>query len=638
MNLRNNLITIITLVIFLSFVGQNERVIVDAKENNKNKEIEIENGVTLDQFSYDEAVKEKVYVETNIDSDEDGEKDRVYVEIERPKESEEGMQVPIIYNVSSYNGGLVYPDYHDVDESLYDGKPAAAPTIGEHYPSYFVPRGYAVVTANNIGTEGSDGCPSTGGENEILAAKSVIDWLNGEAEAYTEDGKKVTADWSTGNVGMIGKSYDATIANGLAAMGVEGLKTIVPIAGISNWYDYYRSNGAVIAPGGYQGDDADRLARGVLTRENPKVCDQLMDEIEENQDRITGNYNEFWDERNYLKDVNQINASVFIVHGLNDVNVQRTQSTQFWEKLKEHDIPRKMLFHQGGHDYPVETKGEDMLTELNKWFGYWLYDIDNDIMNEPKVEIEHPDNTWEKLDDWPRKEAENKTFYLNNNKNDKDIGLSLEKSSNEESEEFTDDSSIEAKDLIENPFEVSKNRLAYVTPKLTESMNLSGVPELSIKASIDQDKANLSALLVDYGPEENTIVTRGWIDPRNKDSIAESVNLEPNKPYTFSWDMEANEYNFEKGHQIGLVIISSDNEFTKRPDSGTEINIYPGQSEILLPLSGEFPGEASIKYEPKDEKSSSTNNISVYVVLFILTIILIVSIIIYLRKKNNTNR
>src|SRR5699024_8851320 len=108
------------------------------------------------------------------------------------------------------------------------------------------------------------------------------------------------ADWTTGKVGMVGKSYDGTLANGLAATGVEGLETIVPIGAISNWYDYYRANGAVIAPGGYQGDGLDLLAKGVLTRENPEMCAELMDQLEDDQDRETGDYSKFWDERNYL--------------------------------------------------------------------------------------------------------------------------------------------------------------------------------------------------------------------------------------------------------------------------------------------------------------------------------------------------
>ena len=45
---------------------------------------------------------------------------------------------------------------------------------------------------------------------------------------------------------MIGKSYDGTLSNGVAATGVEGLKTIVPISAISAWYNYSRDNGIVV--------------------------------------------------------------------------------------------------------------------------------------------------------------------------------------------------------------------------------------------------------------------------------------------------------------------------------------------------------------------------------------------------------
>src|SRR5699024_3197070 len=154
-----------------------------------------------------------------------------------------------------------YPDYHNVDKELYDGIPYNLP---DYYEDYFVPRGYAVVIADGLGAAGSTGCPTVGGEHEINAAKSVVDWLNDRTTAYNEDGNEVKADWTTGKVGMVGKSYDGTLANGLAATGVEGLETIVPIGAISNWYDYYRANGAVIAPGGYQGDGLDLLAKGVL--------------------------------------------------------------------------------------------------------------------------------------------------------------------------------------------------------------------------------------------------------------------------------------------------------------------------------------------------------------------------------------
>lgn len=595
-------------------------------------------GIIEDTFSYDDAIKEEVHIQTGVDSDKDGKEDSIYVEIERPKETNEDVQVPVIYNVSPYNGGLPYPEYHDVDQELYGGFPAPAPTIGEHYAPYFVPKGYAVVTVNSIGSEGSDGCPSTGGEDEIQAAKSVIDWLNGRAVAFDEDGDKVDADWSTGNVGMIGKSYDGTLANGVATTGVDGLKTIVPIAGISNWYDYYRSNGAVIAPGGYQGDDADRLARGVLTRENPEVCEPLMDEIEIQQDRVTGDYNEFWDERNYLKNVDKIEASVFLIHGLQDVNVQPSQSTNLWELLKKHDIPRKMWLHQGEHVDPVDVRGDEWMTALNKWFAYWLYDIDNDVMDTPIVDLEHPDHTWEQLDEWPRTDANDKTLYLASDNGENDTTLSIEENQSSENnqETFTDDATIEVEDLIKNPMEKSENRLAYLSPVLSESMHLSGVPELSIKAGFDEPTANLSAVLVDYSSEENKVVTRGWIDPKNKDSLSESINLDTDETYTFTWDMEAYEHEFEKGHQIGLVIISSDNEYTKRPDPGTEITIYPEESKIILPLTGDFKEEASQSDNAQTSNTDKSTKRTLSVVVFgFIAIIAVFSWILYRIKRQN---
>src|SRR5690625_2610870 len=317
--------------------------------------IQVKNGMTQSAFSYEQAIVEEVYVETMIDSDEDGKNDRIYVEVIRPQETAEGYKVPVIYNMSPYNGGLDYPEYFDVDEELYGGAPTY--TKEGHYDKYFVERGYAVVNANSIGSKGSDGCPTTGDKYEILAAKAVVDWLNHRAQAFNSKGEQVIANWTTGSVGMIGLSYEGTIANGVATTGVDGLKTIVPIGSISNWYDYYRANGAVVAPGGYQGDDADRLARGILTRNNSEICQECITQLTFDQDRKTGNYNDFWRSRNYLNHVENIKASVFVVHGLNNMNVKRKQFAKWWEQLTYYDIPRNLWLHQGGHIDPKITGG-----------------------------------------------------------------------------------------------------------------------------------------------------------------------------------------------------------------------------------------------------------------------------------------
>lgn len=58
-----------------------------------------EDGILEDTFSYEDAIKEEIYVDTGIDSDDDGESDRVYVEITRPKEADGDMQIPVIYKI-----------------------------------------------------------------------------------------------------------------------------------------------------------------------------------------------------------------------------------------------------------------------------------------------------------------------------------------------------------------------------------------------------------------------------------------------------------------------------------------------------------------------------------------------------------
>ena len=147
-----------------------------------------------------------------------------------------------------------------------------------------MPRGYAVVLGESIGTFNSDGCPTVGDRVETLGTKAVIDWLNGRTR-FDAVGNEVEADWTTGAVGMTGVSYNGTLPNQVATTGVEGLETIIPVSAISSWYDYYRANGLVVAPhletqgvgeNGYLGEDTDaRLLHrrqphgGPLRRDDP---------------------------------------------------------------------------------------------------------------------------------------------------------------------------------------------------------------------------------------------------------------------------------------------------------------------------------------------------------------------------------
>nr|WP_082236010.1 Xaa-Pro dipeptidyl-peptidase [Halobacillus massiliensis] len=588
-------------------IGVTTHISADEKKaiSDEVQEIEVKDGKTQPVFSYDEAIKEKVFIETSIDSDGDGKLDRVHADIIRPKETEEGLKVPVIYEMSPYRAGLNPIDFHDVDVPLHpaDHRKASSsnkmrltenqetntagpsePSFPGYYDDYFVPRGYAVVLAESLGSGLSNGCATSGGENETLGTKAVIDWLNGRAKAYDSDGNIVEASWSTGSTGMIGISYNGTLPNAAAATGVDGLETIVPIAAISSWYDYYRANGAVVAPGGYQGEDTDVLAKAVTTRENSEMCDKTLQEIELLQDRETGDYNNFWDERNYVKDAQNVKASVFAVHGLNDWNVKMQHLSQWWEALGQGNVDRKLWLHQYGHGNPYSIRNEEWLNTLNRWFDHELYNINNGIMDEPMVDIQREDGSWKTYDSWPDKNAKDISLYFQ-----KDGALQVKpmKGKNKSGNSFIDSPLRKASELAANPETEHENRLAFQTEELMMPARLSGTPEMSIRASIDKPAANLTALLVDYAPDGSfEIVTRGWLDPQNRHSVSKSHRLTPGKEYKFNWGMQPDDYIFEKQHRIGVVVMGSDYNYTIRPEAGTKITVDPVRSKLVLPIVG----------------------------------------------------
>jgi X-Pro dipeptidyl-peptidase len=187
-------------------------------------------------YSYAKAIRQSVWVDT-------GRHVRVAADIIRPRELDTTAKIPVIMEASPYNGCCGRGN--QFQKKAYDaaGNPITFPLF---YDNYFVPRGYAVVLVDLAGTNRSQGCVDVGGPSDVRSATSVIDWLNGRASAYTSpDGStRASAYWSDGSVGMIGKSWDGTIAEGVAATGIAGLKTIVPISAISDWYDYFWANGA----------------------------------------------------------------------------------------------------------------------------------------------------------------------------------------------------------------------------------------------------------------------------------------------------------------------------------------------------------------------------------------------------------
>lgn len=553
----------------------------------------------------DEWIREDLWVETSFDTDGDGKPDRMHVDVTRPAQTNDGLQLPVIYETSPYYAGTAGNDpelfwnvKHEIGEVPAPPKHVEVvrrgqrPVISNSQVRTWVPRGYIVVHSSSPGTGLSDGSPTVGGDNESLAPMAVIEWLAGKENGYKDrtGDEKVHAFWSTGNVGMTGTSYNGTLPLAAATTGVDALKAIIPVAPNTSYYHYYRSNGLVRSPGGYLGEDIDVLYEFIHSGDESKRAygnKTIRDEImREQMDRASGDYNAFWAGRDYLNDMAPMKAALLMSHGFNDWNVMPEHSYRIYNKAREMGLPVQIYYHQGGHGGPPP------ISMMNKWFTRYLFEIENGVEQDPKAWIVREGD--DRLSptpyaDYPHPQAE-------------DVVLHLTKGGNSQGGLITDKGSRKKEMLVDNVtfageylarVKSSPHRLLYTTPILSEGLHISGTASITLSLSSSVPAANLSVWLVslpwndqDEATIYDNIITRGWADPQNHESIYTSQPLEPGVFYDLTFELQPDDQIIPAGQQIGLMIFSSDQEFTLHPKPGTELKIDLKGSSLTLPIVG----------------------------------------------------
>jgi X-Pro dipeptidyl-peptidase len=488
--------------------------------------------------------------------------------------------------------------------------------VSNSHVSTWVPRGFAVVHSDAPGTGLSQGCPTVGDAPEQLAPKAVIDWLNGRAKGYQTlaGAEEVRAAWSTGKVGMTGTSYNGTIPLAAAVTGVEGLEAIIPVAPNTSYYHYYRSHGLVRHPGGWLGEDIDFLYDFVNSG-NPAGrarCNELYrdGEFVRGRDRESGDYNEFWRSRDLLTKIRNVRAAVLMAHAFNDWNVVPEHSVRIYEALKGR-VPLQAYFHQGGHG------GAPPLEMMNRWFTRYLYGVENGVERLPKAWIVRentaapPPPAGERgrgrgrgqippptaYPDYPHPDAQQVTLHPATG-GGRVGNLSLDRQRNPGRETLVDNVEFGGPALA--AAEASPHRLLYATAPLASDVHISGTPRVTIRLASSKPAANLSVWLVvlpwtegPIGPAN--IITRGWADPQNHRSLRDGGNyesmrrgepLEPGRFYDLTFDLQPDDQVIPAGKRIGLMIFSSDRDFTLWPKPGTELTVDLERTSLRLPLVG----------------------------------------------------
>jgi X-Pro dipeptidyl-peptidase len=575
-------------------------------------------------------IRQSLWVETSFDSDRDGKRDRVHVQVTRPGAAEKaGLRIPTLMLSSPYiaptNGDA--PDW-DVRQEL--GAPSP-PRVEPKYrafsdsmrlnqgPTQWVSRGFAAVTVENAGTGLSGGCPTVGDSIEDLTPKFAIDWLNGRAKAYTTiDGtvEVSAANWSNGKVGMFGTSYEGTMPLAAAITGVQGLEAIIPMSPNTSQYRYYRSNGLVRSPGGYLGEDIGVLYDFIHSGRNREGCDKIWRDgiFAQQQDRESGDFNQFWADRDQTPLLKNVKAAVLFAHGFNDWNVVPEHTIRMWDALKDINPSAKLYMHQGGHG------GSPPAEIVNEWWAHYLYGVNNGVDTLPRVMIVQSNaksapgaNGRGSASPAPKFFSEfpipgSVAVKVYPTKGGRSVGnLVFSAPAKQGTEHFTDDFNVSPAMMALAAS--SPNRLLYALPVLKDTVHLSGRTVVTLKLAASKPAVNLSVYLVTLPYDSANIgsagqvgvVTRGWADPQNYKSLTSDRDYtsmargEPLKPaqfYTMTFPLQADDQIILPGQQLAIMILSSDAGFTLRPAPGSELTIDLAGTSFTLPVVG---GKARLK-------------------------------------------
>ena len=465
-----------------------------------------------------------------------------------------------------------------------------------------------MVLGESIGTFDSDGCPTVGDRVETLGTKAVIDWLNGRARASTPTGAPVSADWTTGAVGMVGVSYNGTLPNQVATTGVEGLKTIVPISAISSWYDYYRANGLVVAPhseiqgvgeNGFLGEDTDVLASfiGGSRMRARRPCPDTLNSA----DPQTGP----GDRR--LQRVLGARATTSTsrrragerVRGPRAERLEREDQgvREWWYRLAV-DVPRKLWLHNGGHGGPPAARRRSVQGHREPLVRPRAVRRAQRHPGEPRAARSSARTAPTTTRPTGLCRARARPSCSFGAERDRAGRRSPAPRTVRRDQDFVDEGATFDTDdvLIQGPDGAGRTGSSTARPRSRQrrphQRDAVGRPD---DVGREPNAANLTAVLVDYGPagsaDPPVMVTRGWLDPQNRLSPGPGVRsaragLRP------PWDLQPDDYIFQAGHRIGLVVVSTDHDYTIRPDPGTRLTLLPVASH--QPAGGRRPFGAGL--------------------------------------------
>jgi predicted acyl esterase len=502
-----------------------------------------------------------------------------------------GSAAPVIAFASPYLNPI-----HEAD--LLDLRPRLTENFVDH--------GYAVAFIAVRGTGDSGGCSHLMGPVERADLDQAVTWL----------GKQ---DWSNGNVGMLGVSYDGSTPWMVAAEGNEHLETIVPISGVNDVFQLMYTNGsaesrgAAVLNGLYyaygfaydnpaEGRSVQHTIDGALCPEAKRGLAASLHSTATGERDPTG----YWAERNMRPLVeDNYDGSIFLVHGLQDWNVDPGHAMPWVHDALDHEqnLTVKYLLGQWYHAWPdgdyldQPDRRVDFAEILLHWFDRELKGANVDVG--PKVQVQDDDGKWRSGDHWPPADVEQRSFHPSAD------GSLTEDGAEEGTVTVGPTTSAASSQPVAYQGGIladvgCEGCAAFRTAALDEPLRFAGTPTFHAEVTPTGPGGYLSAFL--YEQTDDGYDRLGWtsMDLRFHDGGEEAQPVVPGETITAKMQFEPLDTVVAEDAQLVLVVAQGGHADRLSTSSQTPIELHVGADTSPLTLETFTVDEAATFTSPAE--------------------------------------
>ncbi|WP_205697907.1 CocE/NonD family hydrolase [Conexibacter sp. SYSU D00693] len=456
----------------------------------------------------------------------------LHYDLLRPKGLPKDARTPVIVSIGPYFGhaGQTGPA-GPVEGTSYD--PLGTPGPSDRFRDVvegakLMERGYAFLMVDLRGFGGSNGCLDWGGPGEQADVKAAVEWA-------------ASQPWSTGKVGMYGKSYDGVTGLIGGVSNPKGLAAVVSQEPVYDLYRYLYADGvrytnSLLTPALYIAIDATGFAlqdsSQVLLNNAGSVACYPGDYLAQQSDVHDA---PFWKARDLIRRAPAAKVPLLLTQGFLENNTKPDGSFDFFSA---YGGPKRAWFgmwdHVRGNDVDAEGKlkmgRQGWFDEVMRFFDHHVRDVplvDAPVDRDPPVVVQSSDGGWRAEPAWPPADAT-------------DVVAPLRDGSYVDDAMNAGTSEVAAQGLL-----AGRGRGVWtVSPPLPHAAHLAGVPRFSADVAVSRPFANLVVDLYDVDPAGSaTLVSRNArrIDRSGRHDLA----------------LYGNDWKLPAGHRIGVLVTGS---------------------------------------------------------------------------------